>query len=1420
MKRLLSLLLTLGVVLSSYAYDFQYNGLYYNITTPAGSSTRTCEVTKGSSDYTIKNLVVPEGVAYNGYRYIVTAIGESAFFNCLTLESVQLNASVKTIKRNAFANDVNIVSFSMPGVESLEYCSLGFMKGLKALEIPACAVDIDYEAMMCAQSLESITVDPANPLFMSDNGILYSKDKKVMRVFPGGRTGEYRVPDGVEEIAVCCFYGSNLSKISVPNSVKKIGGAAFRYCLKLESIDLGHGVEDMSGNYTFGSCPMLKQIVFPNSVKTIGSSFVNYCSNLEEVVFGESVEKIGYGYVSSTSDYINISSYENPTFPQNACFKNIVMLSKQIPDGYYYTPYGSSTPTAAFPRRPYGRKELPWKSNTADWLYSFDSSPTKGSWYEASSDYTGLFCKGDTLFAFYGDFKRSKPSSMDDYALLSDYKVNPDAEFYQHYGCVAFDFSRTGVDPKLFVGKKIPATELIGKTADNIDECGLAAFTIYTTPLVETAFPGDEYNINTYRVINFAQPADDGNGYPYYLVTPTVGERCRVTGIYNESKGGFYDADLDYTLKLRNKAGLTDGITYTLDGLYRKIGGEVVFEVMGQATTNSIAKQPTIEDLSVSLEHEDNNASYQWYALREQEGYEETLISSSYSNWYYDYGTWHTSPNTSSSYSDYTTSLRIPVKGEKGDILSFDYTYSDCTISASLYVNTISLSGGHVNYVLTNSVDSYLYISTTSSSYKKDAYAVISNLKLTHVEATEVPVRLDGATESHLSQGSFRDGDIVYCEVHLDSGEKLVSNRVQMPTNYIKKQPTYSDVSVALAIPDDGATYQWFRKRDVIQKVDDYTNKTDISSLCTSSGTYKWSLSRGVWRSGNAGVHSSSSTLTLTYNLQKDETLAFDCYVDSESGYDELSVTSSLGSSYRWTGSGSEKKSYTITTPGQQTWTFVYSKDSSDDGGLDRAEISSMYVIPKVDAIVNITEPIVGATSATFDKASEILKGDIIYCEVTLPYGRTMQSECLAFNSDITSVELNTAEATIGIGETLPLTANVLPSDAVKALDWTSSNPNVATVSPEGVVTGLATGTTIITATAAFGSTATASATITVYQPVESVTLSETAVTIARKNSVTLQATVLPETVSNPEVTWTSSDARVATVEDGVITAVGVGDAVITASVADGLQATCNVTVIAWEEALADGTPYINDETSELDALTFTKTFSSSAAGKWNAFYVPMSVNVEEYAGELDFAEIYAFCAMKDTNWDGVVDANDDNYLYVFPLTSGITKPNVPYLVRPSEAKTYVINSADNVLYAAAQGMVEFSTARDKFTVTGLYEPFTVVAGDNNYYVSSTGTLDYRTTGSTTVKANRWIMHRESKEYGGGSGNAAASSTYRIVAIGEDIDEATAIKLINAANEQGTTNVEVYSLDGRKVNAMRNLRTGVYIKNGQKIIVK
>lgn len=265
--------------------------------------------------------------------------------------------------------------------------------------------------------------------------------------------------------------------------------------------------------------------------------------------------------------------------------------------------------------------------------------------------------------------------------------------------------------------------------------------------------------------------------------------------------------------------------------------------------------------------------------------------------------------------------------------------------------------------------------------------------------------------------------------------------------------------------------------------------------------------------------------------------------------------------------------------------------------------------------------------------------------------------------------------------------------------------------------------------------------------------------------------------------------------------------------------------------ALVDGEPYTNTKRTTYDAVTFSKTFASGAVNKWNALYVPISIDVASSNGEYDIAEIYAFCSTVDTNGDGTVDANDERFLFVRPVTSGRTYPNTPYLIRPREAKTYVINSADNILYEKRDGKVEFSTTKDKFVVTGLNESFTVVAGDNNYYVTGTGGLSFRTSGSTTVKPNRWVMHREDREYSdipdyvedsnhldNEDNGSSGVKEYRILVIGEEISETDAIMAVKKAN--GVFTSGIYTLDGRKMNDSKTLPTGAYVKGGKKFIVK
>ena len=159
----------------------------------------------------------------------------------------------------------------------------------------------------------------------------------------------------------------------------------------------------------------------------------------------------------------------------------------------------------------------------------------------------------------------------------------------------------------------------------------------------------------------------------------------------------------------------------------------------------------------------------------------------------------------------------------------------------------------------------------------------------------------------------------------------------------------------------------------------------------------------------------------------------------------------------------------------------------------------------------------------------------------------------------VTSVTLNKTSASLKVGETVTLTATVGPDDATdKTVTWTSSDATVASVS-NGVVTAKKIGTATITAKAG---DMTASCTITVIPtPVTSVTLSKTSASLKVGETVTLAATVNPSDATDKTVTWTTSDATVATVSNGVVTAKKLGTATITAKAGDK-TATCSITVI------------------------------------------------------------------------------------------------------------------------------------------------------------------------------------------------------------------------------------------------------------------
>ena len=177
------------------------------------------------------------------------------------------------------------------------------------------------------------------------------------------------------------------------------------------------------------------------------------------------------------------------------------------------------------------------------------------------------------------------------------------------------------------------------------------------------------------------------------------------------------------------------------------------------------------------------------------------------------------------------------------------------------------------------------------------------------------------------------------------------------------------------------------------------------------------------------------------------------------------------------------------------------------------------------------------------------------------------------------SVTLDKTSVEVLIGQTVHLSATVLPEATTdKTIRWSSSDDSVAMVD-EGTVTAHKVGQATIKATCGNKE---ASCVVNVLPiMVEEISFNKTSVSLKAGETVTLTATVKPDDATDKTVTWSTSDASVATVNDGVVTAKKVGTETITAKAGDK-SATCEITVVA--------TP--------VTAVTLNKTYVSLKAGE------------------------------------------------------------------------------------------------------------------------------------------------------------------------------------------------------------------------------
>jgi O-glycosyl hydrolase len=164
----------------------------------------------------------------------------------------------------------------------------------------------------------------------------------------------------------------------------------------------------------------------------------------------------------------------------------------------------------------------------------------------------------------------------------------------------------------------------------------------------------------------------------------------------------------------------------------------------------------------------------------------------------------------------------------------------------------------------------------------------------------------------------------------------------------------------------------------------------------------------------------------------------------------------------------------------------------------------------------------------------------------------------------VTGVSVSPSSASVAVNNSTQLTATVAPANATnKNVSWSSSSSAVATVSPGGLVTGIAAGTATITVTTADGNKAATSAITVTVIATTGVTVNPTTASLFTGQTQQLTATVSPSNASNKNITWISANTSVATVSStGLVTAVAPGTATITANTVSGnFTATSAITV-------------------------------------------------------------------------------------------------------------------------------------------------------------------------------------------------------------------------------------------------------------------
>ena len=393
------------------------------------------------------------------------------------------------------------------------------------------------------------------------------------------------------------------------------------------------------------------------------------------------------------------------------------------------------------------------------------------------------------------------------------------------------------------------------------------------------------------------------------------------------------------------------------------------------------------------------------------------------------------------------------------------------------------------------------------------------------------------------------------------------------PANATNQEVTWATSNAGIAVVDNGMVTGVYPGTATITVT---TDDGDLSDTCEVTVTairvtgVNLPDTAGVRVGGTAGLIATVSPLNATNKAvtwtSSDELVATVNNSGVVTGISAGMVTITVS-----TGDGAKTDTCTVSV---STSVVVVTGVSLRDATLDIDDGESIWLTTTVSPTNATNQALTWATSnagiASVDNGmvTGISPGTATITATTVDGDKTDTCVVTVKAIRVTGVSLSESAGVLLVGGTISLRATVLPEDATnRALNWSSSNPDVASVGSSGTVTGLAAGTSIISVITVDGSyidtfeVEVMASTIIV--PVTSVSIPALLSLEPGEYSV-LTAGITPLNATNKKVTWTTDASEVAIVSNGIVTGISPGTANITVTTDDGdYTDSCTVTVTA-----------------------------------------------------------------------------------------------------------------------------------------------------------------------------------------------------------------------------------------------------------------